>query len=109
MCGAQATTLLGKTVRSMVLTSERKSGRKSIDMFLPGRTTFVFDLDDEWGAEIPTAVSRSLDDLKFAHHDKKMANISKPIMNSICTIMGYLRQGSRQSKKKIKLKEKEHR
>ena len=53
----EATTLLGKTVRNAVLT-ERRSGRKSIDMFLPGRTTFVFDLDDDFGSEMPTAVSR---------------------------------------------------
>ena len=53
----EATTLLGKSVRNMVLT-ERRSGRKSIDMFLPGRTTFAFDLDDDFGSEIPTAVSR---------------------------------------------------
>lgn len=53
----EATTLLGKTVRNSVLT-ERRSGRKNVDMFLPGRTTFVFDLDDDFASEIPTAVSR---------------------------------------------------
>jgi hypothetical protein len=53
----EATTLLGKTVRNTVLT-ERRSGRKNVDMFLPGRTTFVFDLDDDFATEIPTAVSR---------------------------------------------------
>lgn len=53
----EANTLLGKTVRNLVLT-ERRSGRKNVDIFLPGRTTFVFDLDDDFASEIPTAVSR---------------------------------------------------
>ena len=53
----EASTLLGKSVRNLVLT-ERRSARKNIDMFLPGRTMFVFDLDDDFGSEIPTAVSR---------------------------------------------------
>ena len=106
----ESTTLLGKTVNKLLLNRARGSGRKHIDMFLPGRTTFVFDLDDDWGAEIPTAVSRSLDDLKFTHRDKKTADISKTIMNSISTIMGYIRQGSKpSSKKRIKLKHGEQR
>ena len=53
----EAATPLGKSVRSLVLT-ERRSGRKHIDMFLPGRTMFAFDLDDDFGSEIPTAISR---------------------------------------------------
>lgn len=53
----EAATPLGKSVRTLVLT-ERKRGRKNIDMFLPGRTMFAFDLDDDFGSDIPTAVSR---------------------------------------------------
>ena len=53
----EATTLLGKSVRNLALT-ERRVSTKNVDMFLPGRTTFVFDLDDDFGTEIPTAVSR---------------------------------------------------
>lgn len=55
-------------------------------------------------------LSRSVDDLKFTNRDKKTANINKTIMTSISTIMGYLRQGSKPAtKKRIKLKEKDHR
>jgi len=106
----EANTQLGKSVRGSILAPERRSGRKNIDMFLPGRTTFAFDLDDDFGSDIPTAISRSMDDLKFTNRDKKTANINKTIMTSISTIMAYIRQGSRPAtKKRLKLKEKDSR
>lgn len=105
----EANTQLGKSVRGSILAPERR-GRKNIDMFLPGRTTFAFDLDDDFGSDIPTAISRSIDDLKFTNRDKKTANINKTIMTSISTIMAYIRQGSKPaSKKRLKLKEKDSR
>jgi len=43
------------------LMAENKK-KKPSEMFLPGRSTFVFALDDDFG-EIPTTKSKSVEDL----------------------------------------------
>mmetsp|Transcript_5194 Transcript_5194/g.8332 ORF Transcript_5194/g.8332 Transcript_5194/m.8332 type:complete len:130 (-) Transcript_5194:761-1150(-) len=94
-------------MKRLCLTEPEKK-RKKTDLFLPGKTTFVFDLDDDFGADIPTTVSRSIDDLnKYQFHNKRTASMSKSIMASITTIMGYIRQGSRPQKKMVRKERKE--
>lgn len=96
--------VLGKMVQEHLLAASLKSKQK-LEFFLPGRSTFVFDIDNDFGSDLPTTVSRSLDDLKYSLRDKRTANISKNIMTSIQTIMSYIRQGSKPAAKKMKRKE----
>ncbi len=130
--GLEVKTPLGKFMRNVFL-ADGKEQKNKLDLFLPGRTTFSFDLDDDFGSEIPTTVSRSIDDLPYSTRDKKTAIINKTIMSSIGTIMvrapaarlpsfarvpnqrrprptlpqAYIRQGSRPVAKKVKKKERE--
>ena len=71
------------------------------------RMLFVFDLDEDLGMELPTTVSRSIEDVPQSTRDKKTATITKTIMSSIATIMTYIRQGSRPMVKKVRKKEKD--
>ena len=106
LLGLEVKTPLGRFMRNVFL-ADGKEQKNKLDLFLPGRTTFSFDLDGEFGSEIPTTVSRSIDDLPYSTRDKKTAVINKTIMSSISTIMTYIRQGSRPVAKKVKKKEKE--
>jgi len=73
-------------------------------LFLQGRTTFVFSLDEDFG-DIPTTKSKSIEDLPAAAREMKTGNIPKSIMQSVSTIMSYIRQGSRPAAKKLKKKQ----
>jgi IK cytokine len=106
LLGLEVKTPLGRFMRNVFL-ADGKEQKNKLDLFLPGRTTFSFDLDDDFGSEIPTTVSRSIDDLPYSTRDKKTAVINKTILSSISTIMDYIRQGSRPVAKKMKKKEKD--
>eukprot|EP00960_Hanusia_phi_P039912 754141-Hanusia_phi.AAC.2 len=103
----EVTTGLGKAMKRFLISESAAKARTKVDIFLPGRTTFVYDLDDTFGSEIPTTISRSLEDSKFARRDTRSMVINKTIMNGISTIMGYIRQGNKPVSKKIKKKEKD--
>ncbi|EKX43631.1 hypothetical protein GUITHDRAFT_153228 [Guillardia theta CCMP2712] len=103
----EVTTGLGKAMKRFLISESAVKARTKVDIFLPGRTTFVYDLDDTFGSEIPTTISRSLEDSKFARRDTRTMLINKTIMNGISTIMGYIRQGNKPVSRKIKKKEKD--
>ena len=100
-------TTLGLAVRKLCLNDQNSGARPKLELFLPGRTTFVFDLDDDFGEDIPRQVSRSVEDVRNRVKDKRTAVIGKQVMESVQTIMSYIRQGSRPVKHKVKRKEKE--
>eukprot|EP00281_Chroomonas_sp_CCMP1168_P020976 CAMPEP_0206232448 /NCGR_PEP_ID=MMETSP0047_2-20121206/11418_1 /ASSEMBLY_ACC=CAM_ASM_000192 /TAXON_ID=195065 /ORGANISM="Chroomonas mesostigmatica_cf, Strain CCMP1168" /LENGTH=293 /DNA_ID=CAMNT_0053656179 /DNA_START=124 /DNA_END=1001 /DNA_ORIENTATION=+ len=101
--GLETRTPLGEAVKNSLMRASRSDG--PVELFLEGRTTFHFDLEDLFG-DIPTAVSKSVEDLPRNVREKRTAVIGKSIMSSISTIMSYLRQGSRPATKKMKRKEK---
>ncbi len=102
--GLEVRTPLGGAVRQFLIVEAKPAGRlEPIELFLEGRTKFHFDLQDDFG-DIPTTVSKSVEDLPASAREKKTAVINKNIMSSIATIISYIKQGSKASNKKMKRK-----
>ncbi|CAI5954777.1 unnamed protein product [Closterium sp. NIES-65] len=66
---------------------------KPNEFFLPGRTSFVFDMDDEFRNEIPTTVHRSKADCP-APQDLISAAQDAPVLDRVTHVISYLRLGS---------------
>ena len=97
-----ARSALGGAMRAQLMQQSHAS--KPSELFLQGRTTFIFSLDEDFG-DIPTTKSKSIEDLTAAARERKLTFINRSMMSSISTIMTYLRQGSRPANQK-KLKRK---
>eukprot|EP00897_Mesotaenium_endlicherianum_P005466 jgi/Mesen1/4948/ME000247S04235 len=80
------------------------SHSKVNEMFLPGRTQFVYDMDEDFRSEIPTTVHRSKSDCP-APPDTVAVAVDAPVLDRISKIMAYLRMGS--SGKVLKKKKKD--
>lgn len=83
-----ARSALGSAVRLHLMAENKK--KKPSELFLPGRSTFEFALDDDFG-EIPTTKSKSVEDLPPQARERRVAMINKNIITSITTIYGYIR------------------
>eukprot|EP01018_Ginkgo_biloba_P012246 Gb_08082 [translate_table: standard] len=81
-----------------------QSINKPNEMFLPGRTVFVYDMDDEFSHDIPTTVHRSKADCP-APQETVTVGVDGSVLERIAKIMSYLRLGS--SGKVLKKKKKE--
>jgi tRNA A37 threonylcarbamoyladenosine synthetase subunit TsaC/SUA5/YrdC len=55
MQGLATHTEVGAAVRRLAL-ADVNVAKAKLELFLPGRTTFVFDLDDDFGDDLPTQV-----------------------------------------------------
>lgn len=77
---------------------------KTNEMFLPGRTAFVYDLDEEFSHDIPTTVHRSKADCPTPQESVTVA-VDGTVLERIAKIMTYLRLGS--SGKILKKKKKD--
>ena len=53
--GLTTHTEIGAAVRRLAL-ADVNVAKAKLELFLPGRTTFVFDLDDDFGDDLPTQV-----------------------------------------------------
>jgi hypothetical protein len=73
-------TTLGLAVRKLCLNDQNSGARPKLELFLPGRTTFVFDLDDDFGEDMPRQVSRSVEDVRNRVKDKRTAVIGKQVI-----------------------------
>lgn len=78
-------------------TSTRKTG-----VFLPGRTTFIFDLDPMSPLDIPTTMLRSKFDCPDYDEYIQGCTLGPEILGKVEKIMAYLRQGKRERKAKKK-------
>eukprot|EP00850_Spirogloea_muscicola_P020022 SM000205S06229 [mRNA] locus=s205:146071:150099:- [translate_table: standard] len=74
------------------------------EMFLPGRTAYLFDMDDDFAHELPTTVHRSKADCP-APEEAIAASVDGAVLDRIAKIMAYLRLGS--SGKVLKKKKKD--
>ncbi|CAK9864298.1 unnamed protein product [Sphagnum jensenii] len=74
------------------------------EMFLPGRTAFVFDMDEEFAHDIPTTVHRSKADCP-PPQETVTVGVDGTVLERIAKIMAYLRLGS--SGKLLKKKKKD--
>ncbi|GJP79532.1 hypothetical protein CLOP_g9757 [Closterium sp. NIES-67] len=79
---------------------------KPNEFFLPGRTSFVFDMDDEFRNEIPTTVHRSKADCP-PPQDLVSASLDAPVLDRVTHIISYLRLGSNAKAHKKKKKDKD--
>ncbi|KAL3679540.1 hypothetical protein R1sor_022496 [Riccia sorocarpa] len=86
------------------LTVKQQTPNKPNEMFLPGRTAFVFDMDEEFSHEIPTTVHRSKADCP-APQETVTVGVDGTVLERIAKIMAYLRLGA-SGKLKKKKKEK---
>ncbi|KAI5064939.1 hypothetical protein GOP47_0019634 [Adiantum capillus-veneris] len=77
---------------------------KTNEMFLPGRTAFVYDLDEEFSHDIPTTLHRSKADCP-APQEMVTVSVDSSVLDRIAKIMTYLRLGS--SGKILKKKKKD--
>jgi len=93
-------TTIGKAVYSILM---ERSSPKAIESFLPGRTSFVFDLvSKDTSSEIPTIVICSKEDCptpKELYTEK----LDEELFGKLCSIMSYIREGSKTKRKKKKL------
>lgn len=74
------------------------------EMFLPGRTAFVYDLDEEFSHDIPTTLHRSKADCPVPQ-EMVTVGVDGTVLERIAKIMTYLRLGS--SGKILKKKKKD--
>ncbi|CAI5477698.1 unnamed protein product, partial [Closterium sp. Yama58-4] len=79
---------------------------KPNEFFLPGRTSFVFDMDDEFRSEIPTTVHRSKADCP-PPQDLVSASQDAPVLDRVTHVISYLRLGSSAKAHKKKKKDKD--
>ncbi|XP_010472675.1 PREDICTED: suppressor of mec-8 and unc-52 protein homolog 2 [Camelina sativa] len=77
---------------------------KSNEMFLPGRMTFVYDMEGGYTHDIPTTLYRSKADCPVPE-ELVTVNVDGSVLDRIAKIMSYLRLGS--SGKVLKKKKKE--
>ncbi|CAN8287900.1 unnamed protein product [Cochlearia groenlandica] len=77
---------------------------KSNEMFLPGRMTFVYDMEGGYTHDIPTTLYRSKADCPLLE-ELVTVNVDGSVLDRIAKIMSYLRLGS--SGKVLKKKKKE--
>ncbi|VVB09074.1 unnamed protein product [Arabis nemorensis] len=77
---------------------------KSNEMFLPGRMTFVYDMEGGYTHDIPTTLYRSKADCPLPE-ELVTVNVDGSVLDRIAKIMSYLRLGS--SGKVLKKKKKE--
>ncbi|CAH8263708.1 unnamed protein product [Arabidopsis lyrata] len=77
---------------------------KSNEMFLPGRMTFVYDMEGGYTHDIPTTLYRSKADCPMPE-ELVTVNVDGSVLDRIAKIMSYLRLGS--SGKVLKKKKKE--
>ncbi|KAL1205479.1 Suppressor of mec-8 and unc-52-like protein [Cardamine amara subsp. amara] len=77
---------------------------KSNDLFLPGRMTFVYDMEGGYSHDIPTTLYRSKADCPVLE-EFVTVNVDGSVLDRIAKIMSYLRLGS--SGKVLKKKKKE--
>jgi IK cytokine len=95
-------TSLGKAIYRTLFEKQRP---ETSDLFLKGRTSFVFDLDPELNQQIPTTVTRSKEDVAEYEERSLVSKVSADIINRLQKIMIYFKQ-SDPMYKKLKKKEK---
>jgi len=78
---------------------------RTVDRFLKGRTTFVFDMAD-MRAELPTTMLRSKEDCPKIE-DRITANINEDVLKQASKIMSHLRPRERRKKDKKSKKAKD--
>ncbi|CAM6089290.1 unnamed protein product [Calypogeia fissa] len=78
-----------------------QTSNKLNEMFLPGRTAFVFDMDEEFSHDIPTTVQRSKGDCP-APQETVTVGVDGTVLERISKIMAYLRLGTSGKLKKKK-------
>ncbi|KAL2613448.1 hypothetical protein R1flu_025140 [Riccia fluitans] len=86
------------------LAVKQQTPNKLNEMFLPGRTAFVFDMDEEFSHDIPTTVHRSKADCPVPQ-ETVTVGVDGTVLERIAKIMAYLRLGA-SGKLKKKKKEK---
>jgi hypothetical protein len=93
---------MGKALYNAIFVKQREP---TADHFLPGRTTFLYDLDEEANQDLPTTVHRS----KEADHGSQLelAVTHPDILARITKIMIYYTQGAKAYKKLKKKQKKE--
>ncbi|GMH23299.1 hypothetical protein Nepgr_025142 [Nepenthes gracilis] len=77
---------------------------KTNEMFLPGRMTFIFNMENGYSNDIPTTLHRSKADCPVPE-EMVTVNVDGSVLDRIAKIMSYLRLGS--SGKVLKKKKKE--
>ncbi|XP_022948076.1 suppressor of mec-8 and unc-52 protein homolog 2-like [Cucurbita moschata] len=77
---------------------------KSNETFLPGRTTFIFNMEGGYSHDIPTTLHRSKADCPVPE-EMVTVNVDGSVLDRIAKIMSYLRLGS--SGKVLKKKKKD--
>eukprot|EP00899_Mesostigma_viride_P014265 jgi/Mesvir1/2283/Mv19322-RA.2 len=84
---------------------EKKEKRAPVnERFLPGRTSFVFDMED-FASEVPTTVLRSKEDCP-PYEELVGVGVDKKALESLTKIMTYLRLGTTgKALKKLRRKE----
>ncbi|XP_031477597.1 suppressor of mec-8 and unc-52 protein homolog 2 [Nymphaea colorata] len=91
-----------KTVYQWIVRPQ--SAIKANEMFLPGRMSFVFSIEDKFSPDIPTTLHRSKDDCPVPQ-EMVTVSVDGSVLERIAKIMSYLRLGS--SGKVLKKKKKE--
>ncbi|XP_021734563.1 suppressor of mec-8 and unc-52 protein homolog 2-like [Chenopodium quinoa] len=79
---------------------------KTNEMFLPGRMSFIFDMENVYSHDIPTTLHRSKADCPVPE-EMVTVNVDGSVLDRIAKIMSYLRLGSSGKVLKKKKKEKE--
>lgn len=72
LCGTQGLTThteIGAAVRRLALPADMNQVKGKLELFLPGRTTFVFDLDDDFGDDLPTQVRTLFQRISYDQDD----------------------------------------
>lgn len=83
-----------------------QSVAKTNEMFLPGRMSFIFDMENVYSHDIPTTLHRSKADCPVPE-EMVTVNVDGSVLDRIAKIMSYLRLGSSGKVLKKKKKEKE--
>ncbi|KAL9234932.1 hypothetical protein vseg_009744 [Gypsophila vaccaria] len=79
---------------------------KTNELFLPGRMTFIFDMENVYSHDIPTVLHRSKADCPVPE-EMVTVNVDGSVLDRIAKIMSYLRLGSSGKVLKKKKKDKE--
>ncbi|GAB5370877.1 hypothetical protein AAMO2058_001531000 [Amorphochlora amoebiformis] len=91
-------THLARAVYNVAITKEAIE-KEPLSTFIPGRMTFEFDLDPEFGSDVPTTIVHSKD--SAMEIEERVTGIVPPLVfNRVTKILTFLREGSKTLKNK---------
>lgn len=103
--GPTFSSTMARQIYSLVTSAPSTTGRKGNDMFKPGRSAYVYDIDEEFSSSLPTTVYRSKAEYSTERYIMKLED-DAPLISRLSNLLCYLRGEQPSQGKKMRRKQK---